>query len=826
IVPVYAADEKKLHADAIHMITSPLIQARFGDIFSSCQASLDFKSHSDWDNQMAVLKGEIIANLNATAPSVTGATAAAPPVLLNTSAEYYSKRELEAWLNPVCFSSDMASYASQYVDGTREWAIEGIGKQFAGDANVVWLNGAAGVGKSFVAYLASRSPPSGFTLLTAFFCKHYDEKKNNAKQLVCRLVYDLASASPLACSKLHSLMQQDRDYCTRNPMALSILDKPIVAFSNLFLELLPLLGTGSDLQSPSDSSVMPHASTVTKYLIVIDALDECGTQGDPTRNELLSILASLNSVTAKAATRLPPFVKILTTGRPEADIWKVMESLRTDSLEPTAAANIRDIQLFVQHQVAHFPYPLGSRTDECCKLLTAKSEFVFVAARVLCSQLQQIVDNNHGLGKMDVIALVHGLSASLDDQYTRILDGNIKKNDATDLDVYMKFMYVLLAAKIPLDCANIAVIADLTPAGVQLVISKLHSLLLVSPEGKVTVLHKSVKDFLTSAARCTVQAFHVSLVKAHVFVAQRCLVVLNDQLHYNMFGLSNASETVQSLEQELLSTLSPAVRYSCLHWTTHFLDAAKVDRQGMLRALSATGSVITEFCTQKMLQWLEVMAVEKQLGQLMESCSDLVKMINIVSGPKKGVGTNAKERSGAAAWASLSTSELSSMTINERSSVQSIASLADDYSTQPNVSSLSLARDLLYDVSRLAARFHPALDFSPLHIYQSALTFTPHDTKLYQLYQLLAGGKVTASWDLTWGPLFSSMSGHTGNVASVAYNHDSSLIASGSGDKTVRVWNPLSGALVTELKGHSDYVYSVSFNHDGSQIASGSVDKT
>ncbi|KAJ3348679.1 hypothetical protein HDU83_001082, partial [Entophlyctis luteolus] len=166
------------------------------------------------------------------------------------------------------------------------------------------------------------------------------------------------------------------------------------------------------------------------------------------------------------------------------------------------------------------------------------------------------------------------------------------------------------------------------------------------------------------------------------------------------------------------------------------------------------------------------------------------------------------------------------MTINERSSVQSIASLADDYSTQPNVSSLSLARDLLYDVSRLAARFHPALDFSPLHIYQSALTFTPHDTKLYQLYQPLAGGKVTASWDLTWGPLFSSMSGHTGNVASVAYNHDSSLIASGSGDKTVRVWNPLSGALVTELKGHSDYVTSVAFNHDGSLIASGSWDRT
>ncbi|KAJ3368165.1 hypothetical protein HDU84_001746, partial [Entophlyctis sp. JEL0112] len=101
-----------------------------------------------------------------------------------SSSEYYGlKRELEGWLNPVSFKADMDAYCRQYVPGTREWSVDAIGKQFAGDANVVWLNGAAGVGKSLVAYLAATSPPSGFTLLSAFFCKHYDEKKNNAKQL-------------------------------------------------------------------------------------------------------------------------------------------------------------------------------------------------------------------------------------------------------------------------------------------------------------------------------------------------------------------------------------------------------------------------------------------------------------------------------------------------------------------------------------------------------------------------------------------------------------------------------------------------------------------
>ncbi|KAJ3200990.1 hypothetical protein HDU82_008458 [Entophlyctis luteolus] len=201
------------------------------------------KSHADWDSQMAVLKAEIIAKLNSAphgvalspgsqtalvesvvataAPSIilpaavpttpltsvtpasrdpavsdvtvpasisnvdaADTTASSTPIVAGpSSGDFYMKRELEDWLNPVSFESDMASYASQYVEGTRDWAVDAIGKQFTGDANVVWLNGAAGVGKSLVAYLAARSPPSGFTLLSAFFCKHYDEKKNNAAGL-------------------------------------------------------------------------------------------------------------------------------------------------------------------------------------------------------------------------------------------------------------------------------------------------------------------------------------------------------------------------------------------------------------------------------------------------------------------------------------------------------------------------------------------------------------------------------------------------------------------------------------------------------------------
>ncbi|KAJ3375567.1 hypothetical protein HDU84_000581, partial [Entophlyctis sp. JEL0112] len=73
---------------------------------------------------------------------------------------------------------------------------------------------------------------------------------------------------------------------------------------------------------------------------------------------------------------------------------------------------------------------------------------------------------------------------------------------------------------------------------------------------------------------------------------------------------------------------------------------------------------------------------------------------------------------------------------------------------EPNINNWRKPETLTLGLAgEVSARFHPALDFNPLRVYQSALTFTPHDTTLYRLYHSFAGGKVTASPKLGWGPL-------------------------------------------------------------------------
>ena len=70
------------------------------------------------------------------------------------------------------------------------------------------------------------------------------------------------------------------------------------------------------------------------------------------------------------------------------------------------------------------------------------------------------------------------------------------------------------------------------------------------------------------------------------------------------------------------------------------------------------------------------------------------------------------------------------------------------------------------------------------------------------------------------------MEGHEDYVTSVAFNHNGTLLASGSSDETIKLWNLETKTEIATLEGHKYSVNSVAFNHNEALLASESRDKT
>ena len=71
-----------------------------------------------------------------------------------------------------------------------------------------------------------------------------------------------------------------------------------------------------------------------------------------------------------------------------------------------------------------------------------------------------------------------------------------------------------------------------------------------------------------------------------------------------------------------------------------------------------------------------------------------------------------------------------------------------------------------------------------------------------------------------------TLSGHTNSVASIAYNPDGQILASGSYDNTIKLWNLIKNKEIRTFKGHSAWVADVAITPNNKSLVSGSYDNT
>ncbi|KAJ3334021.1 hypothetical protein HDU76_013096 [Blyttiomyces sp. JEL0837] len=420
---------------------------------------------------------------------------------------------LVQWLQPTDFKRDLEKFKGDYIPITRRWAIENVDQWLTTtEDSLLWLNGG-----------------------TAFFCKHDDNTKNNAIRIVSTIAFDLASKLPEYRAFLVSAMENEaKNFPNRE---ISVLDMPSTAFQHLIINGL------ETIQKPSKDVV-----------IIIDALDEIGK--DYLREDFLNVIRyKMND--------LPNWVRVFTTTRPE------MDGLNCSILSPQDEHNLDDNRVFVRHQfllrlsVAD-KEPDGERLTELVEIIASETGGVFHYARLACNSLTSRSYRSWD----EVLQVASEFNGGLDQIYSRVLKEAFDGADAVVYERFRKVMGVVVTAEEPLHQNSIARLVGLALAEVGGIILRIQSILNIS-SGAIHVLHKSLKDYLSSHERCDNAEFCIDTISFHTIMANSSLQIMTAGLSRNMANLKD--ETVELSASASLNIIDSCLEYCCKFWASHLL---------------------------------------------------------------------------------------------------------------------------------------------------------------------------------------------------------------------------------------------------------------
>lgn len=376
---------------------------------------------------------------------------------------------LNGYLKPISSDSRMAALLRKGFVG-RTWLVEAIdGWRNAEDraSRLFWITGDPGVGKSaFAAHLTHFGRDK---VIAAQFVEWDKPDHRNAQRVVRSLAFQLATRLPdyrkllLTLPEIAELERKDAaelfDYLLANPL-------------------------GSVIHGGRE-----------RYLVIIDALDEAGEAG---RNPLVEMLA-------RNAPRLPDWIGIVTTSRPESTVKTPLQGLNPFVLDTRTEANRGDIRDYLRQELAP---QLRDRSDvdRLIGHILEKSEGIFLYVEHFCDDVQ----HNH-------------LSLDHPEQFPQGLGGIFFQwfhRQFPDLDKFRKdvrpALRAILAAREPLPVEMFQRLYNWQDEELRDFTRALGSLFPVTTEASTEVIkpyHKSLADWLADEAKAG--PYFVSRMEGH-----------------------------------------------------------------------------------------------------------------------------------------------------------------------------------------------------------------------------------------------------------------------------------------------------------------------
>ncbi|KAL3472617.1 hypothetical protein BJX99DRAFT_262178 [Aspergillus californicus] len=397
------------------------------------------------------------------------------------------------------------------VEGTCEWILETDELRYwlrdledddPKASNILWLHGYPGTGKSTIAITITDELPkqypfvNGDKVLVYFFCDSSMEKQRTAVSVLRGLVYQLIQQRPRLIKYLLPR------YLNRKKTLFSSFD----ALWTIFFELC-------------------QASPFQVYCI-IDALDECVP--DSQQILLRQISQAFTAQGPGHSTVRRP--NLLITSRPYPEIDDYLSQFRSRDLA-TYSALKKDLALMIRDKItdlaARKKYP-PRVVDEVSRILEEKAGGTFLWVGIACAELAQ-----PHVRARNTVATLQEMPRDLHLLYEQLLSKALTDSDNVDGShaTILQMLKVVTSALRPLSVPEIAEICQLYPdhderSRIQFTMDDiaLCRLMIIVHDGRVQLLHQSVKDFLVKKRHA------VDTEDSHNELADRCISNLLEHL--------------------------------------------------------------------------------------------------------------------------------------------------------------------------------------------------------------------------------------------------------------------------------------------------------
>ncbi|KIM23652.1 hypothetical protein M408DRAFT_77303 [Serendipita vermifera MAFF 305830] len=671
------------------------------------------------------------------------------------------------------------------MEGTREDVIATV-LDWVVDynaANIFWLKGHPGVGKSAIATSLVEKLRRSERLGSSFFFQRAKADSMTPNALWRIVAYDLAHRYPKMGKHLIAALEKDESLVT------------IANSDELFRGLV---------QTPimADKDINEETAAV----VVIDALDECGGLDGRHSTHRINLMR-----TFKRWSTLPKRLKIVVTSRTEPDVVQAFSTIGHESFEVLSGSLVHfqsseDIERFLKYHLSqiaaqsHGALPTDWPGHQNIKWLTRIAAGLFIWADTAIQFLKQGEPQeqlNHILGG----ASMGGLATL----FSSILGASFREPSEKVIKSFHAIVGTIILAKDPLPAASLAHLCSVDFSTLSYIRNGLQSL---TGSGEVLRFsHLSFMDFLIDPKQCR-SAFWIDLPKQKRELTLSCLKIMKAHLRFNICEIKSShgrNKDIVDLDQRVKECIPYHVSYSAHHWAEH-LKEAEFDTEIL--------GYIEYFMKNQFLFWLEVLSLTKRVNIASYMILLLIGWLRI---GKQSDMMAVDMKKFLAAFGSVISQSMPHIYISALAfSPQNSLVFREYTKCYPQRVQIERGGHKEWPAIQKVVQGHQDMVLS--------VAFSPNGKRIVSGSE----DRTIRVWDAETAEMVAGpFKGHTGSVNSVAVSPDGTRAVSGSGDTTLRVWDIETAEMIAgPFEGHNERINSVKFSPDGTRVISGSEDKT